>query len=61
MGGFQVYFCRMDAYKLEDNESYQDMLDSVIHTDGIAKLSGLKIIKQIDSISRLKTNACYSF
>lgn len=52
-----VYY--VNKTKLENNEAYNDMLDSVIHTDGIAKLSGLKIIKQIDleniTIKRMNT------
>ena len=34
--------------KTEKNENYYAMIDSVIHTEGISKLSGLKIIKQLD-------------
>jgi len=52
-----IYY--VNKTKLEDNEAYNNMLDSVIHTDGIAKLSGLRIIKQIDleniTIERINT------
>ena len=54
-----IYY--INKKQLEDNLSYYDMIDSVIHTEGIAKLSSLKIIKQINlyKINKGKLNNKY--
>lgn len=48
-----IYY--INKKQLEDNQNYYEMLNSVMHTEGISKLSSMKIIKQID-IENIKNN-----
>ena len=45
--------------QLTDNNNYYDILNSVTHTEGISKLSSLKIMKQINTENIKKLNNKY--
>lgn len=50
----------LNKQQLSDNQNYYDLLNSVTHTEGVSKLSSLKIIKQIDIDNINKINNKYA-